>query len=243
MSKNRFNGKIFVQGIRDSIPIGLGYMAVSFSLGMMARKIGLTPLQGFISSFLNHASAGEYAEFTVIGSDAAYWEMALIIFVTNIRYSLMSLAYSQRFSKDTNLLNRIIMSFGISDEIFGINIARGGELSPSYTYGVMTFAILCWSVGTPIGITVGNILPSNVVAALSVALYGMFVAIIVPPAKKDKIVGLFIVISFIASYVATKLPYLSSITEGMRVIIVTIVVTIIAAVLFPRKEEETKSDT
>lgn len=232
------NRTAYFTGLRDSVPIALGYMAVSFSLGMMAKRIGLTPLQGFISSFVNHASAGEYAEFTVMKAGASFLEMAIIIFITNLRYSLMSLSYSQRFAKDTSLIHRFIMCFGISDEIYGVTIARSGDLVPAYTYGVMSLALPFWCTGTALGIMVGNILPTSVVGALSVALYGMFLAIIIPPAKKDKIVAILIVVSFALSYIASKLPIISTWTESMRTIVLTLIITGCAAMLFPKKEFE-----
>ena len=132
------NTNAFKNGIQDGIPIALGYFAVAFSLGIVARKAGLNPFQGFLSSILNHASAGEYAEFTVIMANAPYFEMAFVILVTNIRYLLMSCALSQRFSPDTPLLHRLIVGFGITDEIFGISIARAGDLNTRQNYGAKT---------------------------------------------------------------------------------------------------------
>ena len=231
------NSQAFSKGMKDAIPIAAGYLAVAFSLGMTAKRIGLTPLQGFISSFVNHASAGEYAEFTVIRAGGSLLEMAIIIFITNLRYSLMSLTYSQRFAPDTHWLHRFLMSFGISDEIFAVSVGRPGDLVPAYTYGVMALALPSWCTGTALGIMVGNILPDMVVGALSVSLYGMFLAIIIPPAKKNKIVGVLVVISFTASYLATKLPILSELSESMRTIFLTIVISTGAAILFPVKKK------
>lgn len=228
----------FAKGMRDGIPIALGYFAVAFSLGMMARKIGLSPFQGFISSFMNHASAGEYAEFTVIGANSPLWEMALIIFITNARYMLMSFSYSQRFKPETSWIHRVLLSFGITDEIFGATISHANEVTPAYTYGLMAISIPFWATGTAIGIMVGNALPGQIVGALSVALYGMFLAIIVPPAKKDKVIAGAVVISFTLSYLATKIPGIKSLSESMRVIILTVVISSVVALLFPHKEEE-----
>lgn len=182
------NKQIFRKGMRDGIPIGLGYLAVSFSLGITARNIGLTPFQGFLVSLLNNASAGEYAGFTVMATDAAYIEIILVTFITNIRYLLMSCALSQRFSPDTPLIHRFLIGYDVTDELFGITIARLGNLNPCYTYGAMVLAIPGWSIGTAIGVMAGNILPGRVVAALSVALFGMFIAIIIPPADRKSVV-------------------------------------------------------
>ena len=127
MNKNK---NAFINGIRDGIPIALGYFAVAFSLGIVAKKAGLNPVQGFLSSLLNHASAGEYAEFTVIMANAPYIEMAFVILITNIRYMLMSCALSQRFDPGTSNAHRLLVGFGITDEIFGISIGRIGALNP-----------------------------------------------------------------------------------------------------------------
>ena len=151
----------FTSGIRDGIPIALGYFAVAFSLGIVAKKAGLDPVQGFISSMLNHASAGEYAEFTVIMANAPYVEMAFVILITNIRYLLMSCALSQRFAPDTPGIHRFLVGFGITDEIFGISIGRPGVVNPYYNYGAMAIALPGWSFGTAIGIVAGNVLPAS----------------------------------------------------------------------------------
>ena len=154
MNQNR---NAFINGAKDGIPIAMGYFAVAFSLGIVAKKAGLNPLQGFISSFLNHASAGEYAEFTVILADASYIEMAIVILITNIRYLLMSCALSQKFAPETSLWHRIGVGFGITDEIFGVTMARPGAMEPRYTYGAMAVSIPSWALGTALGITAGNI--------------------------------------------------------------------------------------
>ena len=238
MNQNRI---AFRNGIRDGIPIALGYFAVSFSLGIVAKKAGLNPFQGFLSSVLNHASAGEYAEFTVIMANAPYLEMAFIILVTNIRYMLMSLALSQRLSPSTPMVHRILVGFGITDEVFGISIARPGMLNPFYSYGAMAIALPAWSVGTAIGIVAGNILPASVVSALGVALYGMFIAIIIPVSKKDKIVGGAVAASFLISYIVSKIPLFDGLSDSMKIILLTIIIAGVVAFLFPISDEETEA--
>ena len=231
------NKRAFSTGMYDSIPIALAYFAVAFSLGIMARKAGLTPFQGFLSSMLNHASAGEYAEFTVIEAGAPYIEMALVILITNARYLLMSCALAQRFSEDTPFILRLFIAYDVTDKLFGITIARPGYLNPFYTYGAIVLAAPAWSVGTALGIMAGNVLPLRVVSALSVALYGMFLAIIIPPARKDKVVAALVVISFALSFAGSYLPVVSSMSSGTRTIILTVVISSAAAILFPRKTE------
>lgn len=232
------NKKAFLEGIRDGIPIALGYLAVAFSLGFTARKVGMNPLQGFISSVLNHASAGEYAEFTVIGANASYLEMAIIILVTNARYLLMSCALSQRFDEATGMLHRVFVGFGITDEIFGAAIGRSGAVQPWYNYGLMGIAIPFWATGTAMGIIAGNILPTHLVGALCVALYGMFLAIIVPPARQNKIVALAVIISFICSFIANVVPVVKDMSSSTRTIILTVVITGVIAMCFPIKDSE-----
>lgn len=235
MSQNK---TAFDNGIRDGIPIALGYFAVAFSLGIVAKKAGLTPFQGFLSSILNHASAGEYAEFTVIMANGPYFEMAFVILVTNIRYLLMSCALSQKFGGDTFFGHRIAVGFGITDEIFGISVGKPGMLNPYYTYGAMAIALPGWAFGTAIGIVAGNILPVSLVSALSVALYGMFVAILVPAAKKNKVVRGVIGISFLASFAVSGIPLFDGLSDSMKISILTVVIAGAAAFLFPVKEEK-----
>lgn len=232
------NKNAFTNGLRDGIPIALGYFAVAFSLGIVAKKAGLNPFQGFLSSLLNHASAGEYAEFTVIIANAPYAEMAFVILVTNIRYMLMSCALSQKFHTDTSLIHRFFVGFGITDEIFGISIGRTGALNPYYTYGAMAIALPGWSLGTAIGIVAGNILPPSIVSALSVALYGMFIAIIIPAAKANHIVGGVIITSFLVSFAVSKITLFDHMSDSMKISILTVIIAGFAAALFPVKDNE-----
>lgn len=228
------NKQALLDGIRDGIPIGLGYLVVGFTLGITAKHAGLDPVQGFFVSFLNIASAGEYAGFSVIINDAPYLEIAIITLIANARYLLMSAVMSQKFSSATSFFHRIFVGFGVTDEIFGITVARSGWLNPFYNYGAMISAVPCWSFGTSLGIIAGNILPSSAVSALSVALYGMFLAIIIPPARKDKIICAVVVISFAASFLAEV--FFSYISAGTRTIFLTILIAGAAAILKPIKE-------
>lgn len=232
------NKNAFINGIRDGIPIALGYFAVAFSLGIVAKKAGLNPVQGFLSSLLNHASAGEYAEFTVIMANAPYIEMAFVILITNIRYMLMSCALSQRFDPSTSNAHRFLVGFGITDEIFGISIGRIGALNPYYNYGAMSIALPGWSLGTAFGIVAGNILPASIVSALSVALYGMFIAIIIPASRTDKIVGGVVIASFLASFAVSKIPQLDQMSDSMKISLLTVIIAGAAAALFPSKDDD-----
>lgn len=236
------NRKEFRQGMRDGMPIGLGYFAVSFSLGIMAKKAGFTPFQSFLVSLFNNASAGEYAAFSLIMLQASYLEVAIMTFIANARYLLMSCALSQKIAPGTKGIHRFLIAYDVTDEIFAISVGRKGFLNPNYTYGAIVVAAPAWALGTAIGCVAGNIMPVSFVSALSVALYGMFLAIIIPPAKKDKVIAGLIILCFICSYLAGVLPGISSISGGTRTILLTIVLSTLAAVLFPQKEKEDKDE-
>ena len=236
-SSTKFSRRVLYEGMRDGFPIALGYFAVSFSLGIAARNAGLTPMQGFLASILNNASAGEYAAFTLIAAGATYWEVAVITLIANARYLLMSCALAQRFSPETPFFHRLLIGYDVTDELFGITIARPGYLNPYYTYGAILLAAPAWAIGTALGIIAGNALPLRVVSALSVALYGMFLAIIIPPARKNRIVAALVVISFVLSFACEYLLGISALSGGTRTIILTVVISAAAAVLFPVKQE------
>lgn len=230
------HGQALQEGMRDGMPIALGYFVVAFTLGIAARNAGLSPFQGFLASFFNNASAGEYAAFIVIAADRPYLELALITLVANARYLLMSCVLSQRFSPDASIWHRIFVGFDVTDEIFGISAARPAPLDPYYNYGAMLVALPGWSVGTAVGIIAGNALPAAVVSALSVALYGMFLAIIIPPARKNRVIGMFVAISFAASFAASVLPVVSELSGGTRTILLTVILAAVAAAKYPRDE-------
>lgn len=220
----------FNLGLKDGIPIGLGYFAVAFSLGILASNAGLTVFQGILTSLLCNASAGESAGFIAIKEAVPYFQIILITIVANARYLLMSFALSQKINPKEKLINRILMGFYLTDEFFGLAISQEDYADPSYSYGAIAFAAPCWALGTGLGIIMGNILPVKIVSALSVALYGMFLAIVIPPAKKDKAIAILIVISFAASYILSRYTIISS---SLITIILTIVISSLGALIFP----------
>ena len=232
------NKSCFAKGIKDGIPIALGYFAVSFSLGIAARSAGFTAFQALLMSFFNNASAGEFAAFTLIAAGAGYVEVALMTLVTNARYLLMSCALSQKLSPSVPVRSRMLIGFDVTDEIFGVSIAYPGKLNPWYTYGVMLVALPGWAVGTYFGVLMGNILPLRLVSALSVALYGMFIAVFMPPTRKDKVIAMLVVVSMFLSWVFSAVEFFSFMTEGARVIFLTVAISAAAAALFPVKGEE-----
>ncbi len=241
MSYNRENEsrmKVYRHGMRDGIPIAMGYFAVAFTLGIAARNAGMNAWQGFLASALCTASAGEYAGFTVIAAAASYLEMAIVTLVTNARYLLMSCALGQRFSPDMPMRHRFLMGFTITDELFGIAIARPGKVNPWYSYGAVSLTLPAWAIGTACGVIAGNALPVRVVSALSVALYGMFIAIIIPPARKNRVVAVLVAVSFAASFLIRKLPVFGGMTDGTITILLTVAIAAVAALLFPAPGED-----
>lgn len=232
------NRPAFLLGMRHGVPIGLGYFAVAFSLGIAAKKAGLIPIQGFLTSILCHASAGEYMGFTMIAAGAGYFETALAIFVANARYLLMSTAMSQRLASNLPFAHRILLGFGITDELFAVSVMRQGYLNPYYTYGATVVALPSWALGTMLGILAGNLMPAFLVSAFGVALYGMFLAVIVPPARQNKVILALIPICFALSFAAGVLPFVKELSAGTRTILLTVVIASGAALLFPVKEEQ-----
>lgn len=227
------NKQKFFQGQRDGIPLGLGYFAVSFSVGISCHAASLTAFQSFLMSLLNNASAGEYGGITVISEDAGIWVIVLMTLIVNARYLLMSCALAQRFAPGTPFFHRLIIGYDVTDELFGITIARPGYLNPFYTYGAIALAAPAWAMGTALGIIAGNLLPVRVVSALSVALYGMFLAIIIPPARKNRVVAVLVMLSFALSFACGCLPGIASLSDGTRTILLTVLISCGAAVLFP----------
>lgn len=243
MGKNtKTKRQYYIEGFRDGFPIGLGYLAVGFSIGLAGREVNLTVLQGFLISLLNNASAGEYAGITMIAAHATLVETAIMIFIANARYLLMSCALSQHLSPSTSLMHRMIMAFDVTDEIFGVSIAQKGYLSPVYFYGAMTLPLICWSSGTGLGVLVGNLLPARLSSAFCVALFGMFIAIIIPPAKQNKVILGCVIASFTFSLLFTIMPVVSTISAGTRTIILTVAISAVAAILFPHEEDDLENE-
>ncbi len=224
---------VFWEGFRDAVPIGLGYFAVAFSLGIVAKNAGLNPLEGFFASFLNVASAGEYALFSAIKAKSTYIEIAVATLIINARYFLMSCSLSQKLDPKMPFFHRFFIGYGITDEIFGVSIARKGFLNPVYNYGVLLCAIPAWCIATSLGIIAGTHLPARFVSALGVALYGMFIAIIVPPCKKSFVIACGVVCGFALSYVFSVIPVIKEIAGGTRTVILTVVISSACALIKP----------
>lgn len=234
--ENMLSNYTFVRGMRDGIPICLGYFAVSFALGIAGRGVGMNAVQAFVMSLTMVASAGQFAAITLIGAGAGIIEMITTTVVVNLRYLLMSCSLTQKLSPETKLLHRLALSYCMTDEIFGLSISVDGFLRPVYTYGITVISVSGWCLGTVLGVVAGNILPALVTNALGVAMYGMFLAIIIPPAKENHFLGALVAVSMAASGLFSVLLYLKAISSGFRVIILTILIAGIAAVIHPIEE-------
>ncbi|MBQ6346137.1 MAG: AzlC family ABC transporter permease [Clostridia bacterium] len=229
--------KWFAKGLHDGIPIMLGYFAVSIALGISARNAGMTAPQATLASALIMASAGQYIGFTLIAAGASYLEVMVMEAIANARYLLMSCALSQKLKPELPLRHRLLMGLWITDEIFGLSVSVEGWLNPYYIYGMAAVATPGWALGTLTGVVLGNVLPVRVVSALSVGLFGMFMSIFVPPARKDRVIAALVAVSFAASYAFNTLAWFDSISSGMKIIILTVVISLGAALLFPVEGE------
>ena len=226
----------FLNGMVSGIPIGLGYLSVSFGFGIMAVGAGLSIFEAFIISLTNLTSAGQAQGVAVIAAGGTLIEMAIVQLVINIRYSLMALSLSQRLDKKFTPIHRILASYGITDEIFALCSTREELLTPAYMYGVIFVSAFGWTLGTLLGAIAGELLPAAVSSALGIVLYGMFIAILIPPSRKDKAI-LFVILA--AAALSCVIYYLMPfISGGFAVIICALVISAAAALIFPRKEEQ-----
>ena len=231
------NIKTFKKGLRDGIPIAMGYLAVAFTIGIAAGNINMNAFQGFLMSFGMVASAGEYAAVLLIGSAAGVLEMIATTFVINLRYFLMSCSLSQKLSPKEPMWKRMLLAWFVTDELFGISSACEGRLDPVYTYGAAIVSVAGWCLGTVLGIVAGDVLPVRLASAMNVALYGMFLAIIIPPARKSIFMAALVTVSMASSFVFLKVPVLSGISEGFRIIILTVAIAGAAAFIRPAGED------
>lgn len=226
------------RGLKDGIPIGLGYLSVSFTFGMMAVNSGLPVGIAVLISMTNLTSAGQFAGIGLIAAGAPYIEMALTQLVINLRYALMSLSLSQKTDKSFSLPHRLLASFGITDEVFAVASGQPGEIGRRYMYGLITVPYLGWAFGTFIGAAASTLLPAAVTSALGIAIYGMFIAIIIPPAKHSKPVLKVILLSVGISCLLRYTPGLNRLSGGFIIIICALAASAAGAALFPIREAE-----
>ncbi|MCR4904089.1 MAG: AzlC family ABC transporter permease [Butyrivibrio sp.] len=228
----------FKLGIQNGIPICLGYLAVSFAFGIQASEAGLTTMQAVIMSLTNVTSAGQFSSLELIAAQASFAELALLQFIINLRYMLMSTALTQKLKPEVPTYHRMGIAYGVTDEIFGVSILKGGELRPAFSYGLIVISVFGWVMGTLLGAVAGQIMPQRLISALGLAIYGMFLAIIIPEAKVKKPVMIVVISAMLLSTVFTYTPILNSISSGFRIIIVTVVIAAAAAFFAPVKDSD-----
>jgi 4-azaleucine resistance transporter AzlC len=224
--------------MKAGVPIALGYFAVAIALGITAVSAGIPAIAAALASLLNNASAGEYIAFTLISVQASYSELVTMEMVANSRYLLMSAALSQKLEPSTSTFKRLLLGFTVTDEIFGVSMMQEGYLSPYFTYSTFAVATTGWTAGTLFGAIMGSVLPASVVTALGVGLYGMFISVFVPEAKKNKVVACLVLISFALSALFEYAPYIRDLSSGIRIIILTVLISLGAAIICPIKEGE-----
>ena len=228
----------FKEGIRDGIPICLGYLSVSMAFGLTAVKAGIPVWAALLISMTNLTSAGQFAGSTLLVAHGTYVELLVTTFIINIRYFLMSLSVSQKVDRDFNTRKRLIASFGITDEVFAVSMQRRKELTFIYMLGLIIPPIIGWSLGTLIGAVATSLLPEILTDAMGIMLYGMFIAIIIPPARENRSVLKVIILAIAASYAFAYLPGLNQVTRGWAIIIITLIVSGIGAFFFPIEDKD-----
>lgn len=230
--------KDYFKGLHHGLAIGIGYFAVSFSFGILAVGKGISPFASVLISMTNLTSAGQFAGVTVIATCGTLVEMALIQFVINLRYALMGFSLSQKLPERTTLLERAVIAFGNTDEIFAVATSGLHSLTTSYMLGLMTLPYIGWATGTLIGALAGQILPDSVTVALGISLYGMLISIVTPEARRQKSVRTVVIISIVLSCLFAFAPILKEISSGISIVICTVIASAVGAYFFPIKGEE-----
>lgn len=232
------NWNEYKNGVHTGIPVGLGYFSVSFGFGAMAVAQGLKALDATLISATNLTSAGQFAGLTLIVAMGTLWEMIVTQIVINSRYSLMSLALSQRMGERIGFLPRLFIAFFNTDEIFALAMDRKEPLTVSFLLGLGTLPFFGWTGGTLMGALAGSVLPADIRAALGVMLYGMFIAIVVPPARQERPVLITVIFALVFSCCFSWIPSLKRVSAGISIVICTVTAAAMAAALFPIAEEE-----
>ena len=223
----------FINGIKDGIPICLGYFSVSMAFGIAAVKGGIPVWAATLTSLSNVTSAGQFAGINIMLALGSLIELAITTLIINMRYFLMSLSVSQKVDSSMTLWQRLIVSFGITDEIFAVSMRHTRSLSASYMYGLILTPVIGWTMGTLAGAVFTSVMPAALSSAMGIALYGMFIAIIIPPARENYKVAIAIIMAVAASLVFTYAPVVCNISNGWAIIIITISVSALCATLFP----------
>lgn len=225
----------FLNGFKKSLPIVMGYIPISFTFGIMARGEGLSAFTTVLMSMTSFTSAGQFAGTNIIVSNGTFMEMAVTTFIINIRYALMSLSLSQKIEK-TSTLKKFILAFGITDESFTVSSFEEGKVSFPFMLGLSLFPYLSWIIGTLIGATASDFLSIKLQNSMGIALYGMFLALIVPSSRDDKKILAVVVLALTISSIFRYVNLLSTISSGWAVIISTVIASTFGALVF--KEED-----
>lgn len=228
----------FLEGVRDGLPICLGYFSVSMAFGLSAVLSGIPAWAAVVISLTNLTSAGQFAGMNLLASHGAFVELALTTLIINIRYFLMSISVSQKVETKITLKERLAIAFGITDEIFAVSMQHKGDLTSVYMAGLIATPVVGWTLGTLTGAVATSIMPPMLSNAFGIALYGMFIAIIVPPAREHLNVLFAVVLSITASVVCRYVPVIRDLSDGWTIILITVIVCLIAAWLFPVEENE-----
>lgn len=223
----------FSDGVKKGLPIGIGYLAVSFTFGIWCVEGGLPIWMAVLISFSNLTSAGQFAGTGLMLSGAPFFEIGLSVFVINIRYMLMSLALTQKIARNTKIGQKLLFGFGITDEVFAVASTRERTVTAHYMYGLVLTPVIGWSLGTFLGAVTGSLLPERLADAMGIALYAMFIAIIVPPAKKSRPILGAIAISVAVTCILKYVPLFSAVTDGFAMIIATVIGAAVMAVVAP----------
>ena len=230
--------KSFSMGIRDGLPICIGYLSVAFAFGLFATGAGLTVLEAVMISLFNLTSAGQLAGVPIIAAGGSLIELAMTQLVINSRYALMSVSLSQKFGESVRLRDRFPIAFANTDEVFAMASAKHGTVGRAYMYGLMITPILGWTLGTLVGAIAGNVLPVILISALGIAIYAMFVAIVVPAARAERSTALLAAFSVVLSCIFNFVPVFSGIPAGFVIIVCATVAALVFALVAPIPDEE-----
>ena len=227
----------FRQGLRDGLPICIGYFSVSIAFGIFAVSSGLLPLEAILISAANVTSAGQLAAVPIMLAGGSLFELAAAQFIINLRYALMSILLSQKLDASIRLPDRLLIAFVNTDEVFAVASAKPSVSRP-YMFGLILLPFLGWTTGTAVGAFAGSVLPPLVITALSIAIYGMFIAIVVPPAREDRHILFCVALAVLLSCLFRYLPFLSGVQSGFVIILCSVLAAAVTAALFPQEEKE-----
>ena len=228
----------FIKGIIDGLPICFGYLSVAFAFGIFSVESGLSALEAILISMTNVTSAGQLAAVPIIAGTGGFIELAVAQFIINIRYALMSVSLSQKIGKSVRMIDRFIIAFVNTDEVFGVASGQKSAVGRNYLYGLILTPYLGWSTGTAIGVLAGNMLPQSIISALGIAIYGMFIAIVVPPAKKEKSIAAVSLFAILLGCLFKVVPFMAKVPQGFVIIISAVVSSLVLAYLAPIKRED-----